>query len=64
MLSKFSEVVNKEQNIIMTRESPMGKDCDILKHLKNNLIENGFNKDVRLEDDIDSEYLNKISRKK
>ena len=64
MLSKFSEVINKDQNIIMTRESPMGKDCDILKHLKNNLTASGFNKDVRLEDDIDSEYLNKISRKK
>ena len=60
MLDEFSKIVLKNQNIIMTMESEMGKTCHVMNHLKESLLKVDFKKDIRFEDEIDDEYIKKL----
>jgi len=63
LISEFSKVVDKNQNILVTNETPMGKKYQVMRHLQDGLMEHNFNADIRFEDEIDDAYLEKITRK-
>lgn len=63
MFDNFCKVINKEQRIIMTIESMMGKRCQVMNHLKLNLNNYNFKKGTYFEYELEDKYF-KISDRK
>lgn len=58
--SYLSNIIDKEQNILITSLSPMGSMCNLFETLKLALKKSGFNQDIRLEDELNEEYFTKV----
>ena len=62
MLKNFLKIINKEQDVIMTNESNMGRICRVMNHLKKNFSDLGFKKNIYFEYEMDEIYSMKLCK--
>lgn len=63
LMAKLISYIDLSKNILCTNESSMGRSYHTFKTFCNILNENGFNKDIRMEMDINKEYERLLTNK-
>ena len=63
LLSVFVDFVNEDNMILTTSQSVMGFKCHVYESLKEMLIKNGFQNDIRTLSQMDENYMNYLQGK-
>ena len=58
IIEQFSLQINMCQPLIITEESPLGKTCKVINHVKNSLYDKGYNERVQTVGEFTNEYYN------
>jgi len=56
MFKNFGKVINQNQNIVMTNESHIGSICHVMDHLKKNLYDINFQKQICFAHEMEDNY--------
>ena len=64
LMNKLTDYIDLSKNILCTNESSMGIEYHTFETFCNILKDKGFNKDIRMEMDINSEYKNLLTKEK
>ncbi len=64
LMNKLTDYIDLSKNILCTNESSTGREYHTIETFYNILNNKGFNKDIRMEMDINSEYKNLLTKEK
>ena len=64
LMNKLTDYIDLSKNILCTNESSMGREYHTFETFCNILNNKKFNKDIRMEMDINSEYKNLLTKEK
>ena len=62
MLKELSKYLLKNQALIVTEESRMGRVCHMMDHIKKVMRENNYDNDILFEYEINHEYIKKLTK--